>query len=114
LIEVDIRLNGEPLGHIKILNVTERVTEFADYKVEFRVERGTALGAHKRMIYGFPRKQYNVFALILQALNTLNEKDLKLERDFDPDQAIVPADMARRLGEALREIQARLGRPDRH
>lgn len=107
MIEVDIKLNGELLGHIKIVNMTKKVTEFADYKIEFRVERGTAIGAHRRMIYGFPRKYYNVFALVLQALNTLNEKDLKLERDFDPDEATVPADVARRLGRAVQAIQGR-------
>lgn len=115
MIEVEIKNDGVTLATIEITrrkdtplrNPEETSGEFADYTVKYMVERGRAGGFHKRTIYGFPRKYYNVFALVLQSLNALNQKDLKLERDFDPDEAPVPADVARRLGRAVREIQSR-------
>lgn len=77
----------------------------ADYSIKYAVERGMAVGIHRRNIYGFPRKKYNALALVLQALNTLEPKELELEDDFDPDEAPVSSDMARRLRRALRQIQ---------
>jgi hypothetical protein len=118
MLEVTFTINGKKIGVIEIQrlgsslrNETDQPGEFADYSIKYMVERGDAIGMHKRVIYGFPRKYYNVFALCLQALNALNEKDLELERDFDPDQeseAPVPTDMARGLGRALQAIQGRL------
>lgn len=116
MIEVFIVHDGEPLGHIEIKNVTpaDKPTwdEFADYTVRYGVDRGTAVGVHSRVLYGFPRKYYNVFALVLQALNSLDEKELKLERDYDIDspEAAVSSDLARRLSGVVREIQAGFSR----
>jgi hypothetical protein len=114
MIEVEIKNDGVTLATIEITRmptrprlVSEEPNEFSDYKIHYKIERGTAAGLHKRIIYGFPRKYYNVFALVLQSLNALNEKDLKLERDFDPDEAPVSTDMARRFDRALRPIQRR-------
>lgn len=109
MIEVDIKLDGKTIGNIKIIRQPspERGNQFGDYEVRYVIERGEATGLHKRFILHFPRKQYNVFALLLQALNTLNEKDLKLERDFDPDKAPVSTDVARRLGRTVQAIQRR-------
>lgn len=89
MIEVSVKKDGEEIAHLRIENITpERsvVDGFADYKVKYAVERGAAVGTHTRIIYGFPRRYYNVLGLVLQSLNALNEKDLKLERDFDPDE----------------------------
>jgi|SRR6478752_10100492 len=97
MIEVEIKLNGVPLGVIEILKITEGVTEEADYRVKYWVRRGSAEGLHNRVINAFPRKKINVFGLVLQALNALNEKDLKLERDYDPDEAPLSADLGRGL-----------------
>ena len=118
MIEVISKKNGEPIGYIEIKNLNtqprtpqEKPNEFADYNIKYAVERGSAVGTHVRNIYGFPRKYYNVFALVLQALNTLDEKELKLERDFDPDEeTTVSPDLARRLRGPLREISSRFGR----
>lgn len=110
LIEVFIVKDDLPLAKIEIRNESKLTTELADYSVKYAVERGSAVGLHNRWINSFPRKQYNVLALVRQALLTLEAKELKLERDFDPDEATVSTDMARRLGGALREIQARFSR----
>jgi hypothetical protein len=110
MIEVFITMDGEPIGHIEIKNITpdRSLYDFADYEVKYAVERGSAVGVHKRILYGFPRRYYNVLALVLQSLNALNEKDLKLERDFDPDEATVSATLARRLSGRVREISSRV------
>lgn len=118
MIEVYIVRNGEPVGHIELARKSPTVpddgviiSDYSDYTVRYAIDRGDGtMGAHSRVIYGFPRKYYNSLALVLQALNALNEKDLKLEREFDPDEATVPADMARRLYGSLREIQAKFSK----
>lgn len=114
MIEVIIKNDGRQMAHIRIKKVKamqrtpeEKPGEFADYKINYQVDRGTGAGMHVRMIYGFPRKYFNVLALVLQSLNALNEKDLKLERDFDPDETSVPADVARGLRRAVRQIQGK-------
>lgn len=107
MIEVIILKNGEPLGHIEIKNLDgETGAPLADYSVKFAVERGSAVGLHARHVDLFPRRQYNVLALVRQALMTLEPKELKLEEGFDVDEATVSTDLARRLRGALREIQA--------
>lgn len=79
--------------------------EHGNYSVKYAVERGMAVGVHQRGIDEFPRKRYNVLALLLQALNTLSPKELELEDDFDPDEAPVSTDLARRFRGALRSLQ---------
>jgi hypothetical protein len=115
MIEVIINKNGEQIGYIEIANLSS-LGPNGDYLVKYAVERGSAVGLHSRMIHDFPRKHYNVFALVLQALNTLTEKELELERDFDPDQAEAPvsSDVARRFRGAVRSIQAGFSRRDNH
>lgn len=117
MIEVHISKDGEPLGHMEIERTTDKngqLENWATYKIKYAVERGTAVGLHTRVIYGFPRKYYNVLGLVLQALDALNEKDLKLERNFDPDKAPVSTDLAGKVGRTMREIQARVGRLYNH
>lgn len=123
MIEVYIVQDGEPLGHIELQHIerdysaVDFKSDWSDYTVRYAVNRGDGtFGAHNRVIYGFPRKYYNVFALVLQGLTALNEKDLKLERDFDldADEATVPADLARRLRRALPAIQAKFSRLHHH
>ena len=101
MIEVTITKNGEPLAHIQIVNSNNDL-ELADYNIKYAVERGSAVGTHVRNIHNFPRKKYNVLALLRQALMTLDQKELLLERDFDPDEAPVSSNLARRLRRALR------------
>lgn len=120
MIEVHVSKNGEPIAHIEIKNETSQIVqelhgathEYADYTVKYAVERGSAVGLHTRWIYAFPRKEFNALALVRQALNTLDEKELRLERNFDPDapEATVSSDLARRLNRPMREIQARFSR----
>jgi hypothetical protein len=114
MIEVFVVNDGEPLGTIEILRDGETFANenLCDYVIRFAVDRGSAIGAHVRTIHSFPRTQLNCFALVLQALNTLEEKELSLERDYDVDseEAAVPSDLARRLNPIVRAIQDRLGR----
>ena len=109
MIEVFVKKDGQQIARIQIENITNKEDlkdGFGDYEVKFAVERGNAVSMHRRLIFGFPRKRYNVLALVRQALHTLEERELYLERDFDPDEAPVSPDLARRLGRALRSIQA--------
>jgi hypothetical protein len=115
MIEVLILKNDQPIAKIEIKNVEPNSnTDYADYSVRFAVERGSAVGLHRRLFFSFPRKQLNALALVRQALMTLDEKELQLERDFDPDEAPVSPDLARRLGGAVREIQAGFSRLYHH
>src|SRR3954454_7002618 len=91
------------LARIEIRNI-RKIGDISNYSVKYAVERGMAVGIHQRGIDEFPRLRYNVLALVLQALNTLSPKELELEDDFNPDEAPVPTDLARRLGRALRSI----------
>lgn len=82
MIEVVIRHkeSGGEIGRIEIENVSGP-GEVADYAVKFGVDRITSVGLHKRPILGFPRTKYNVLALVLQALNTLDPRELELDHD---------------------------------
>lgn len=88
MIEVIVRnpATGLELARIEIKNLVTYDDETADYSVQFAVERGMAVGLHQRGVDKFPRKHYNVLALLRQVLNTLEPKELELERGFDPDE----------------------------
>jgi hypothetical protein len=89
LIEVIITHVGSEveLGRVTIENIQMNVDGSADYSVRFGVDRHDAFGVHQRGIFGFPRKKYNVFGLLLQALNTLDPSELELEDDADIDSS---------------------------
>ena len=71
------------LARLEIENVTPGDGEYADYSVQLGVEKGRSVGVHQRGIFGFPRKQYNVLALVLQALNSLDPRDLQFDGEWD-------------------------------
>jgi hypothetical protein len=113
MIEVYICKDGEPLAQIEIKNTgLVHVGDLADYTVRFGVDRGSAVGVHSRTMYGFPRKHLNVLALVRQALNTLDEKELSLEPGYDPDapEASLSSSLARGLSGTVQAIQGRFGR----
>ena len=86
MIEVIIRHKGSgvELGRIDIENLTEDAdADVADYSVRFGVERIGSVGVHQRGVLAFPRKKYNVLALLRQALATLEPNELELEGDFE-------------------------------
>lgn len=87
MIEVSIRHVGSKveLGYLTIENVQMNDDGTADYSVRFGVDRHEAFGVHQRGMFGFPRTKYNVFGLVLQALNTLDPKELELESEADLD-----------------------------
>jgi hypothetical protein len=108
VIEVIILHDGEPLAHIEVERDSEAHSTFGDYFVKYAVERGTAVGMHKRWIYHFPRKDYNALALVRQALMTLEPKELELESGFDPDQPEPKgraSDLARKVRRTMRTLQ---------
>lgn len=84
MIEVLIthRESGAELGRIHIENVSED-GEFGDYSIQFGVEKIASIGLHQRAIMNFPRKRYNVLALLRQALETLEPRDLELDGKFE-------------------------------
>lgn len=110
MIEVLVLKNSQPIAKIEIQNVETNEDDTADYSVRFAVERGSAVGLHRRLIFQFPRKRLNALGLVRQALQTLEEKELELERDFDPDQTSVSPNLAGGFSGALREIQAGFSR----
>lgn len=83
MIEVRITHDGEEIGLIQIERVGDRLGGDADYSIKFGVERIASVGTHRRAMLAFPRRQYNVLALLRQALNTLEPDELKLEGDPD-------------------------------
>jgi hypothetical protein len=84
-IEVVIRHkeSGAELGHIDIENVSEEKEDTGDYSVRFAVEKITGVGIHQRAIFNFPRREFNVLALLLQALNTLEPRDLAFSGEWE-------------------------------
>lgn len=88
MIEVVIRHkeSGAELGRIEIENVSEQASVFdetADYSVSIGVERIKSVGLHRRGIINFPRRKYNVLALLRQALETLEPEDLELDGPYE-------------------------------
>lgn len=81
MIEVIIRHKGTEveLGRIDIENVSDEAGEFGNYSVRFGVERIGSVGVHQRSLINFPRTKYNVLGLVLQALNTLEPRELELD-----------------------------------
>jgi hypothetical protein len=93
MIEVIIRVKDavdQPaLARIEIENVSGDDFVLADYSVRFGVDKTAEVGLHQRAIYGFPRKKYNVLALLRQALLSLEPEDLELQGSI-PDEAHRP------------------------
>lgn len=84
MIEVIIRHPGTDieLGYMTIENLSDVSEEFGDYSVRFGVDRNESVGIHQRAIHKFPRRKYNVFGLVLQALSTLEPSELELDGDL--------------------------------
>lgn len=84
MIEVIIRhaASGAELGRIEIENVGGN-EENGDYSVRFGVEKIRSVGVHQRGFMNFPRKQYNVLGLLLQALSTLEPQDLQIDGAYE-------------------------------
>lgn len=85
VIEVIVRHvgSGAELAKVTIENLTEGDGDLADYSVRFGVEKGRSVGVHQRGVFAFPRKKYNVLALLLQALNTLDPRELEWDGEWD-------------------------------
>ena len=101
---IKVILIGEEgeLGKITLEKITDHPDGSADYSARFAVDRVGAVGMHQRVIHGFPRTEYNVLALLLQALNTLEPEELSLEStatpDFDSGKEHGPSLVSRYLG----------------
>lgn len=108
MIEVTISDEGGELGKVTLEKITDHPDGTADYSARFAVDRLGAVGIHQRRLDNFPRLEYNSLALLLQALNTLTESELRLE------DGISPPDMARQERGALSEIQAWTGKLRHH
>ena len=100
MIEVIISDEDGELGRITLERLTDHADSSSDYSVRFAVERIGAVGLHQRSLYNFPRLRYNVLALLLQALQTLDKNELELE------DGISASDMARRQHRTLPALQA--------
>lgn len=107
---IKVILIGEEgeLGKITLEKITDHPDGSADYSARFAVDRCGAVGIHQRRLDNFPRLEYNSLALLLQALNTLTEQELRLE------DGISPPDMARQERGTLSEIQAGEGKLHHH
>lgn len=90
---IKVILIGEEgeLGKITLEKITDHPDGSADYSARFAVDRVGAVGIHQRRLDNFPRLEYNSLALLLQALNTLTEQELRLE------DGVSPPDMARQV-----------------
>lgn len=108
MIEVRISDEGGELGKITLEKITDHPDGTADYSARFAVDRVGAVGIHQRHLDNFPRLEYNALALLLQALNTLTEQELRLE------DGISPPDMAGEKRRTFAEIQAWEGKLHNH
>ena len=106
MIRVTAKIGTRELAVIRIENLEDSIDpEIGNYSIEFGVHTGDGYAVYQRQIEAFPRKKFNTLALIRQALNTLEEKELSLDGDIDipspPGDAGVPRNLARRLRGAL-------------
>lgn len=85
MIEVIIRHVGSntELAKIEIENVSDEAGEYGNYSVRFGVEKGRSVGIHQRGLIGFPRTKYNVFGLVLQALLSLDPRELEWDGEWE-------------------------------
>lgn len=88
MIEVVIRHKESQaeLGRIEIEDVTiggNKTDDIGDYSVRIGVERIGSVGIIQRGLIRFPRRRYNVLALLKQALETLEPEDLELDGPYD-------------------------------
>jgi hypothetical protein len=90
MIEVIIRIkdavNTPALAKITIERVNDDPA-LGDYSVRFGVESTESVSLRQRALLAFPYRRYNVLALVLQALRTLEHDELLLldgqESDYD-------------------------------
>ena len=75
-------------------------TEMGDYSFQLGVNTGEGWAVYQRSVDQFPRRRYNVLALLRVALSSLEEKELSLDRD--PDQS--PPPDARRTSDLVRRL----------
>jgi hypothetical protein len=106
VITVQVMIGYREMAHIRIENLNDSTDpEVGNYSIQFAVDTAEGVAIYQRHIESFPRKKYNTLALLRQALQTLEEKELTL--DGDPDlprpsgDAGLPGYLARRLRGAL-------------
>ena len=100
MIHVLVTDEGGVKGEMRIERVSpSSAPGLDDYSVEFAADSGAGwVDAKRRMLYGFNTKKYNVLALVSEALNVLEFKDMEMT---DADH---PGHMARGqlgIGQAL-------------
>lgn len=86
MIEVIVRHMGSEteLARIEIENVsTTDDGLYGNYSVRFGVNKVGGVGLHRRGVLHFPRTKYNVLALLIQALSTLDPQDLEFTEPWD-------------------------------
>lgn len=106
MIRVKIKVGNREIALIRITNLEDSDDpEFGNYSIEFGVDTAEGFAVYQRSIEAFPRRKYNALALLRQALNTLDEKELRLDGDIDsprpPDDAGISRRLAWRLGRTL-------------
>lgn len=101
MIQVTITDAGKVLGELRIENLTGVSTDGVfDFSVEFAADNGgDIVDLRRRVLYGFNLGKYNALALVSEALNLLELKEM--EWDVAPDR---PADMARKERGAGRSL----------
>jgi len=85
MIEVAIsyrsRHSRQPLAKIRITRLDKGDTDTGDYQVKVLVERGNSHGVFTRVVTKFPRKRWNVLALIQIALKEFMDDEEVFELD---------------------------------
>lgn len=104
MIEVSVKIKGRhEIARMRIENLEEGDdSNFGNYAVEIAVDNCNGeMKILQRSFFHFPRTKLNALALILQALNTLEEKEFYLEPSTDS------SDLARRQRGTLPPLQLR-------
>jgi hypothetical protein len=90
---------------INTYSVGTRADQVGDYSIQFVVDNGAGeVFAVQRKVEQFPRKKYNVLALLQLGLDALEEKEFQLADEADIDAARA-SDLGRRLDRALQALQ---------
>ena len=91
--------HGE-LARIQDRERNRQCQETGTYSVRLAVQTGSGIAVYQRRIDSFFRRRYNVLALLRIALETLDEKELSLDRNPDQDAGRSP-NLAGRLARVV-------------
>lgn len=106
MIECTVNLNGDQVARITMQETDAYKSRgLAAYQVDITIDKGASVGTHRRMVYDWPREGFNPVLLIRAALNLIDPTMAVIDGDTNGHSP----DLARQIGGAVPEVQAREG-----